>query len=82
VHVAAGKYAEQVKITLSGTASQRIIFVSDSKWGANIHHDDSDQYGAIVHVTVDYVDVRGFDVSGNTQVGIYMEGSYGSIVGN
>jgi hypothetical protein len=82
VHVAAGDYAEQVEITLSGTASQRIVFVSDSKWGANIHHDDTDQYGAIVHVTGDYVDVRGFDINGNTQVGIYMEGSYGSIVGN
>jgi Right handed beta helix region/Protein of unknown function (DUF1565) len=82
VHVAPGNYDGQVEIDRSGTANQRIAFVSDSKWGANIHHDDSDQYGAIIHVTGDYVDVRGFDVNGSTQVGIYMEGSHASIVDN
>jgi hypothetical protein len=34
VHVAAGTYNESVKTTIHGTATARIRYVSDTKWGA------------------------------------------------
>ena len=36
VHVGPGTYAENVVSVASGTASARIAFVSDTKWGAKI----------------------------------------------
>src|SRR3989344_9102844 len=36
IHVAPGTYAENIYATANGTASQRITYISDTKWGAKI----------------------------------------------
>ena len=79
VHVMPGTYSTAVKSVVSGTSSQRIRFISDTKWGAKI----------IAHSTYtawenrgDYVDIAGFDITGDGNLGILNLGSFVRIVGN
>ncbi len=62
VHVAPGHYHEDVINSVSGTASARIVFISDKKWGAKIY--GQRDAGFIFHNKGDYVDIVGFEVSG------------------
>lgn len=47
----------------SGTATARIRFLSDTQWGAKIHSTDSE---FVWSNKGDYVDIEGFDLSGDT----------------
>ncbi len=77
VHVAPGTYGNVVT-SVSGTASARIRFVSDT------------QYGAKIVTSVDqawlnsgnFVDIMGFDVGGGARIGIGNQGSSVRIIGN
>jgi hypothetical protein len=96
VHVAPGVYSPvgvpcasalggycAISTTKSGaSASARIVYVSDQKWGAKIKP-ASDGYLIWVN-TGDYVDIVGFDISGDpgSNVGIDNRASYVRVIGN
>ena len=79
VHVAPGTYSNLVNTTASGTATSRIRFISDVKWGAQIN---------TVGVSVswenhgDYVDIMGFSISGDGNLGILNQGSNVRMIAN
>ena len=79
VHVAPGLYSSAVKTLGSGTPSARIRFISDVKWGAKLNVTMSytawENHG-------DYVDIEGFDISGDGNLGILNLGSFVRILGN
>ncbi len=79
VHVASGTYSAAVKTTASGTSSARIRFVSDVQWGAHIN-----TVGATTswENDGDYIDILGFSVSGDGDIGILNQGSNVRIIGN
>jgi hypothetical protein len=83
VHVAAGTYAETILSSASGSASARIRFVSDTKWGAKITP-TSGSTGWDIRGS--YVTVEGFELncSNNSSCkdGIYVGGSNVIIKGN
>jgi hypothetical protein len=79
VHVAPGDYRESLTTHASGTAGDRIVFVSQTRWGARL--DAGGAYTAWLNEG-DYVDIVGFDVTGSTTLGIYNRGSYVRVVGN
>jgi parallel beta-helix repeat protein len=79
VHVAPGSYAGGFKTTTSGTASGRIHFISDVKWGAKIR---SGSGSAAWDNRGNYIDIDGFEVDGSStswREGIYMAGSNGVV---
>jgi parallel beta-helix repeat protein len=67
VHVAAGTYAGNVSTKTSGSASARIRFVSDTKWGAKIVGTGSE---AMWTNNGNYVEINGFDITGPGRLGI------------
>jgi len=79
VHVAPGTYAGNVTTGASGSAGRRIIFLSDTKWGARIVGSGS---GAMWTNNGSYVDITGFDVSGPGRLGIVNNGSYTLVSNN
>jgi len=80
VHVAPGVYKEALVTTVSGTASARIEYVSDKKWGAVI--DPADRSVCSWKDTGNYTDIVGFDVRGSSCVGIGLGGSFQKAEGN
>jgi len=81
VHVAAGNYTGPFRATHSGTASAHLVFVSDQKWGAKISATGLGS-GATFRSDGSYVEIRGFDVSGDGPDGILNNGSFVLLVGN
>ena len=82
VHVAPGTYNENgLNISTSGTASQRIRFVSDTRWGAKITVTSS---YTVVTIGGFYVDFDGFDVEGasGTCLGIRADNSFERVLNN
>src|SRR5262245_21545385 len=78
VHVAPGSYGP-VSSRVSGTAGARIRFVSDVKWGAKLQ---SNGGGTVWINSGNYVDIVGFDITGNVQRGIENDASFVRIIGN
>jgi len=78
VHVAPGTYAG-VTTSSSGTATARIRFISDVKWGAKIR---TTGVSYMWYNTANYVDIMGFDISGDGMIGILNMGSFVRIIGN
>ncbi|QJE03623.1 DUF4214 domain-containing protein [Massilia forsythiae] len=72
VHVAAGTYAGNVTTKVSGTSSNRIVFLSDTKWGAKIVGSGTE---AMWTNSANYIDITGFDISGPGRLGIVNNGS-------
>jgi Protein of unknown function (DUF1565) len=79
VHVRPGLYSSAIKSLASGTPSARIRFISDVKWGAKIIARSS--YTAWEN-RGDYVDIAGFDITGDGNLGILNLGSFVRIAGN
>jgi hypothetical protein len=79
VHVARGVYREIVKTKTSGTASARIRYVSDTKWGAKIIGSGTE---AAWTNNGNYTDIVGFDISGSGRLGILNYASYAVMSGN
>lgn len=85
VHVAPGTYnvagpgaypssvTNAITTSVSGTASARIRFISDVKWGAKIVTSNQPYYSW--SVDGDYVDIVGFDITGNGMTGLRLNGS-------
>jgi hypothetical protein len=83
VIVADGTYEGAIVTRTSGTENARIVFVAASKWGAKLvgREDDDD---AVWRNYGDYVDIQGFDVSGDIPqgTGIGQTGSHSRILEN
>jgi hypothetical protein len=86
-HFGAGHYtwdSGQV-VTVGGTASARVTYISDLQWGAKITVTGT-YNGAcgILKNTGDYVDIVGFDMTGPATCanGLLQDGNYGRIIGN
>ncbi len=79
VHVLPGVYTKSIYTTAKGTAQARITFISDVKWGAKISttgvRTSWTNFG-------DFVDIQGFDITGDGDIGINNYGSYVRIIGN
>jgi hypothetical protein len=80
IHVAPGTYkvsapsagSNGIKTTKSGTAANRIKFVSDVKYGAKIVMSGT---GIAWNSMGNYVDIEGFDVSGTGRLGLAAGGA-------
>jgi Protein of unknown function (DUF1565) len=59
VHVAPGSYSGPITTQKAGTASGRVVYISDSKWGAKITN-------ANWQINGPYTDVNGFDLTSTT----------------
>lgn len=87
IHVAPGTYrvsapsphSAGIRTSKSGTASARIKFVSDVKWGAKIVFSGT---GMAWNSKGSYVDIDGFDISGSGRIGILAEGGRENITNN
>jgi hypothetical protein len=83
VHVAPGSYPQTtITCSTSGAMGRRIRFVSDAKWGAKVVSTTGDTHSIAWTVSADYVDVEGFDVTGDGRIGILVLGSFDRMVGN
>jgi hypothetical protein len=84
IHVAPGSYPGGFQTTASGTATARITYKSDSKWGAKITPSSSNK--VMWDNRGNYTDIIGFDVDGSgssiTTNGIYIGGSYNLVQNN
>jgi hypothetical protein len=80
VRVASGRYPGPVKTTRDGDKNARISFVSEKRWGAEII--GGDDGAAAWQNDGDYVDVVGFDISGDNEDGLSTAGSYSRLVKN
>ena len=79
MHVLPGTYSETVVTTASGTATARIRFISDVKWGAQVVGETTE---ADWQNRGNYIDIVGFDVSGSSPNGIENLGSNVRIIAN
>jgi hypothetical protein len=83
IHVAAGKYAETIVSKVNGTASARIRFISDLKWGAIILPNGTGAY-TMWSAQGGYTDINGFQIDGTggtgVRAGIYLNGGNSSVV--
>ncbi|MCD2516302.1 DUF1565 domain-containing protein [Massilia sp. G4R7] len=87
IHVAPGTYAVSapgpqsagVTTQRSGTATERIRFVSDVKWGAKLVVSGT---GMTWRSKGNYVDIEGFDISGTGRHGIVADGANLTITNN
>src|SRR5262249_53996954 len=78
VHVAPGIYGP-VTTGISGAPGARIRFVSDVKWGARVQNDRA---ASVWMNSGNHVDIVGFDITGNVEVGIENDASFVRIIGN
>ncbi len=81
VHVAPGSYIGQIVTRPSGGPGARIVYLSDVRWGARINSPVGGD-AATWQNYGDYVDIVGFDVSGDGNVGIFNKASFTRIIGN
>lgn len=68
-----GGVCSSISTSASGTASAPIRFISDTKWGAKIVSGNNTYYAW--QVDGEYVDIVGFDITGNGQAGLRLNGS-------
>ena len=73
VHVAPGTYSGPITTRKSGTPSARIVFISDTKWGAKITTTNWSANGS-------YVDVNGFEMTSPGTGNNYAIGAQGDSV--
>ena len=81
VHVAPGTYAETITTTANGTASGRIRYVSDTKWGAKIVPVANGD--TMWKADGGYTDIDGFQINGtgstSVRQGIYLTGGNSTV---
>lgn len=86
VHVAPGTYPGGFATQTSGTATARITYVSDTRWGARIVPPASGTVSTAWSVQGDYNDVIGFEVDGRSgpvwKNGLTTRGSNNAFRGN
>jgi hypothetical protein len=84
VHVASGTYPETILNTKNGTATSRIRFVSDVKWGAKITPPSGGTAKTGFDNRGSYVTIDGFEIDGKSltqwTVGINVGGESDSVI--
>jgi parallel beta-helix repeat protein len=73
-----------IRIAASGTKSARIRWVAETKWAARIvgHVNPANGLGWGILVAGDYVDLVGFDVTSNANMGVWVLGTHVRVIGN
>jgi parallel beta-helix repeat protein len=89
VYVLSGTYngytaQNTIRISASGTKSARIRWIAETKWAARIvgHVNPANGLGWGVVVAGDYVDLVGFDVTSNANMGVWVLGTHVRVIGN
>jgi hypothetical protein len=80
IHIAPGIYTEAVDTSSSGSAKNRISYVSDTPGGAIII--PTGQYGFAWKNTGNYSNIIGFEIAGTRCGGIGLGGSFQSAISN
>ena len=73
-----------IKIATSGAKSARIRWVAKTKWGARIigHVNPANGLGWGIAIAGNYVDLVGFDVTSDANMGVWVLGTHVRVVGN
>jgi parallel beta-helix repeat protein len=73
-----------IRIAASGTKSARIRWIAETKWAARIvgHVNPANGLGWGIAVAGDYVDLVGFDVTSNANMGVWVLGTHVRVIGN
>src|SRR3989338_8825658 len=79
VIVKPGTYTNAITTNRGGTAISRIRFISEQKWGAKIKTSGV-PYAWINNVN--YINIEGFDISGDAKIGILNYASHVKVIGN
>ncbi len=79
INVLPGTYTQPVSSSAKGTAQAHITFISDVKWGAKII---TKGVRTSWTNTGSFVDIQGFDITGDGDIGINNYGSYVRVIGN
>ncbi|NVD74320.1 DUF1565 domain-containing protein [Duganella sp. BJB1802] len=86
IHLAPGRYAGGFRTAASGTATARIRYVSDTRWGAKIVPPASSTNDVAWDNRGSYVDIDGVEVDGSAvqagtrwSTGIYTAGAFGTV---
>jgi pectate lyase-like protein len=79
VYVAPGKYGN-VRSAVNGTSSGRIRFISTTQWGAQVVGTNGGE--AVWQNLGNYVDIMGFDITGNSPNGLENLASQSRMIGN
>src|SRR3989338_14543 len=74
-----GTYTNAITTNRGGTATSRIHFISEQKWGAKIKTSGV-PYAWINNVN--YINIEGFDISGDAKIGILNYASHVKVIGN
>jgi Right handed beta helix region len=89
VYVLPGEYngytAENtIRIATSGVKTARIRWVAETKWAARIvgHVNPANGLGWGIVVAGNYVDLVGFDVTSNANMGVWILGTHVRVIGN
>ncbi len=89
IHVASGTYTGGFTTMMSGTAAQRIYYVSTKPWGARIIPPPASTTSTAWENRGSFVDIVGFDIDGSDQYtgvkwsrGIYSAGTHSVIKNN
>lgn len=63
VHIAPGNYVGPMTLNKAGTATARVVWISDTKWGAKVTNPDTGAPNEAFRVQSPYVDINGFDIT-------------------
>ncbi len=89
VHVEPGTYVgytarNTIRIATSGSESARIRWIAEKKWAARIigHVNPANDLGWGIVISGDYVDLVGFDVTSDANMGVWVLGTHVRVIGN
>jgi len=73
-----------IRIAASGAKSARIRWIAETKWAARIvgHVNPANGLGWGIVIAGDYVDLVGFDVTSNANMGVWVLGTHVRVIGN
>jgi hypothetical protein len=73
-----------IRVAASGTKSARIRWIAETKWASRIvgHVNPANGLGFGIVITGDYVDLVGFDVTSNANMGVWVLGTHVRVIGN
>ncbi len=73
-----------IRLATSGTPSARIRWVAKTKWAARIvgHVNPANGLGWGIVIAGDYVDLVGFDVTSDANMGVWVLGTHVRVIGN
>lgn len=89
VHVQPGSYIgytalHTIQLTTSGSVNARIKWISEKKWEARIvgHVNPANGLGWGISISGNYIDLVGFDVTSDANMGVWVLGTHIRVIGN